>query len=47
LKFHQNKKTYPELIFEIAAIDYQQDEYLFFLAPKMKVLPQSLPERRA
>jgi len=32
LKFHQNKKTYPELIFEIAAIDYQQDEYLFFLA---------------
>ena len=34
LKFHQNRKTYPELIFEIAGIDHQRDEYLFFLAPE-------------
>lgn len=32
LKFHQNQKTYPELIFEAAEVDYQKDEYLLFLA---------------
>jgi len=34
LKFHQNKKTYPELIFDVAELDYQKDEYLLFLAPE-------------
>jgi ADP-heptose:LPS heptosyltransferase len=34
LKFHRNKKTYPELIFEIAELDYRGDEYLFFLSPE-------------
>jgi ADP-heptose:LPS heptosyltransferase len=32
LKFYQNKKTYPQLIFEIAELDYRGDEYLFFLS---------------
>ncbi len=32
LKFHQNQKTYPELIFEIAELEYRKDEYLFFLS---------------
>jgi len=32
LKFRQNQKTYPELIFEAAELNYQRDEYLFFLA---------------
>ena len=31
LKFYRNKKTYPELIFEIAEIEYEQDEYLLVL----------------
>lgn len=34
LKFHQNRKTYPELIFEIAGLDYQKDDYLFFPSPE-------------
>jgi len=31
LKFYRNEKPYPELIFEIAEIEYQQDEYLLFI----------------
>lgn len=34
LKFFRNKKTYPELIFEVAELDYQQDEYLLDLSPE-------------
>jgi len=34
LKFYQNQKTYPQLIFEVAELDYQQDEYLLFLSPE-------------
>lgn len=34
LKFHGNQKTYPELIFEIAEIDYQMDEYILSLSPE-------------
>ena len=33
-KFYRNRKTYPELIFEIAGLDYQKDEYLLFLSPE-------------
>lgn len=33
-KFYRNQKTYPELIFEIAELDYQKDEYLLFLSPE-------------
>jgi len=31
LKFYRNEKTYPELIFEIAEIEYRRDEYLLAL----------------
>ncbi|MBI5969330.1 MAG: glycosyltransferase family 9 protein [Deltaproteobacteria bacterium] len=34
LKFYQNKKTYPELIFDVAELDYKKDEYLLFLSPE-------------
>ncbi len=34
LKFYRNQKTYPELIFEMAELEYQQDEYLLFLSPE-------------
>lgn len=32
LKFKQNRKTYPELIFEMAELEYRKDDYLFFLS---------------
>ena len=32
LKFHRNQKTYPELIFDAAELNYQNDEYLLFLS---------------
>jgi ADP-heptose:LPS heptosyltransferase len=31
LKFYRNEKTYPQLIFEMAEIEYRRDEYLLFL----------------
>jgi ADP-heptose:LPS heptosyltransferase len=31
LKFYQNKKTYQEIIYEIAETDYENDEYVFHL----------------
>ncbi len=31
LKFHQNRKTYQEIIHEAAEIPYQRDEYIFVL----------------
>lgn len=34
LKFLQNQKTYPELIFDAAELNYQKDEYLFFCSPE-------------
>ncbi len=34
LKYHQNQKTYPELIFEMAELDYKKDEYQLFLSQK-------------
>lgn len=34
LKFYQNRRTYPELIFEVAEIDYEKEEYLLFLSPE-------------
>ena len=32
LKFYQNQKTYPELIFGITELDYQKDEYYLILS---------------
>jgi ADP-heptose:LPS heptosyltransferase len=34
LKFYRNQKTYPELIYEVAELDYRKDEYLLFLSPE-------------
>ena len=34
LKFYQNRKTYPELIFEIAEIEYQREDYILFPGPE-------------
>lgn len=34
LKFHHNRKSYPELIFEIAELEYGGEEYLLALAPE-------------
>lgn len=34
LKFFQNRKTYPELIFEMADLPYQKDEYILPLFPE-------------
>ncbi len=36
LKFYQNEKTYPELIFEMADLPYQKDEYLLVLSGEDK-----------
>jgi ADP-heptose:LPS heptosyltransferase len=45
LKFHQNQKTYPELIFECAEMDYQKDEYLFALSPEDIAFAQAFAKR--
>jgi ADP-heptose:LPS heptosyltransferase len=45
LKFHQNRKTYPELIFEVAEIDYRGEEYLFFLSPEDKAFAQTFARK--
>ena len=36
LKFYQNKKTYQEIIYEIAEIEYKNDEYVFRLREEDK-----------
>ncbi len=41
LKFRKNQKTYPELIFEIAGMEYQRDEYLFSLAPEDRAFAEA------
>ncbi len=51
LKFYQNRKTYPELIFEIAEIEYEGEEYLLFPGPEetafaREVRPEGPPEKR-
>jgi ADP-heptose:LPS heptosyltransferase len=33
-KFFRNQKSYPELIFEIAELDYRKEDYLLFLSPE-------------
>ncbi len=44
-KFYRNQKTYPELIFEIAEIDYRQDEYLLFPAPEDIAFAEAFAEK--
>jgi ADP-heptose:LPS heptosyltransferase len=45
LKFHRNQKTYPELIFEAAELDYQKDEYLLFLSPEDRAFAETFAKR--
>ncbi len=45
LKFHQNRKTYPELIFEIANLDYRKDDYLLFLSPEDSAFAENFARR--
>ena len=45
LKFHRNQKTYPELIFEAAELDYQKDEYLLFLPPEDRAFADTFARR--
>ena len=45
LKFFRNKKTYPELIFEVAELDYQKDEYLLGLGPQDTAWAEKLARR--
>ena len=36
LKFRQNKKTYQQIIYEMAELDYQRDAYQFYLREEDK-----------
>lgn len=45
LKFHHNQKTYPELIFEAAGLDYRKDEYLLFLSPEDLAFAEAFAKR--
>jgi ADP-heptose:LPS heptosyltransferase len=45
VKFFRNKKTYPELIFEVAELDYRRDEYLLNLSPEDITFADSFAKR--
>ncbi len=45
LKFHQNRKTYPQLIFEAAELAYEKDEYLLFLSPEDENFARAFADR--
>jgi heptosyltransferase-2 len=42
LKFRQNQKTYPEIIFEMAGLKYQNDEYILNIQDSDKVYAKEL-----
>lgn len=42
LKFRVNKKTYPEIIFEMASLKYQRDEYILNLGDNDKAYAKRL-----
>ncbi len=42
LKFRKNKKTYPEIIFEMAGLKYQNDEYVLNIRDSDKVYAKEL-----
>ena len=46
LKFFRNKKTYPELIFEVAGLDYRQDEYSLDLSPEDLAFAAAFAKRK-
>ncbi len=45
LKFYENKKTYPELIFEMAELDYQREEYVFSLSDADRAFAESFKKK--
>ena len=45
LKFRRNQKTYPELIFEVAELDYRKDEYLLGLLPEDTAFAEKFAKR--
>jgi heptosyltransferase-2 len=42
LKFKQNQKSYPQIIFEMAGLKYQNDEYILNISDKDKAYAQEL-----
>lgn len=42
LKFRQNQKTYPQIIFEMALLEYQNDEYILNIPESDKVYAKGL-----
>jgi heptosyltransferase-2 len=45
LKFHHNRKTYPELIFEIAEIEYEKEDYILFPGPEETAFAEGLARK--
>lgn len=46
LKFHKNKKSYPEIIHEVAEVPYSRDEYVFSLPEGAKQKACAFIKRR-
>lgn len=46
LKFHQNQKTYPELIFQVAELDYRRDEYILSLTAEDQAFAEALAKKK-
>ena len=45
LKFHQNKKSYPQIIFEMAKLDYKNDEYILNISNINREYARSLLDK--
>ncbi len=45
LKFRQNKKSYPQIIFEMAKLNYKNDEYILNISALDKAYAQNLLDR--
>ena len=45
LKFRQNKKSYPQIIFEMAKLDYKNDEYILNISESDKKYAQNLLDK--
>ena len=45
LKFRKNKKSYPQIIFQMASLNYKQDEYILNIPESDKKYAQSLLDR--
>ncbi len=45
LKYRQNRKTYPELIYEMVELDYQKDEYILKLSEDNSYLTEQFKDK--